>query len=225
MSGFCRRSDVSSDDDENLTTLSELSNPPGRARASLSRRSRGSSLGSLSCSVSEHPTLIDYPTLPVPVNMIPTIRSDQSQHSASLPDPLPVPLVRDILRSVPSLDMSNEEYLQLKFTHKRYKCDGIDIWLQAIDPETGDSLIHAIVRPGRIGALGACPLYPACGNGPAQFQGRRERHILFRHQNGEGDNGLHVAARMGELRLPKAVLRAFGGRDTDDGVDVPGEYA
>lgn len=119
MSRFCRRSDDSPDDDENLATLSESSDPLGRPRASLTRRSRGSSLGSLSCSASEHPTLIDYPTLPVPVNVIPTVRSDQSQHSASQPDPMPVPLVRDILRSVPSLDMSNEENLQLKFTYKR----------------------------------------------------------------------------------------------------------
>ncbi|KZL78656.1 hypothetical protein CT0861_08911 [Colletotrichum tofieldiae] len=120
--------------------------------------------------------------------------------------------------------MSNEEDLHLNFTYKRYKCDGIDIWLQAIDPETSDSLVHVIVSSGRVEALGACRLYPTCGNGPAQYQGRRERHILFTHQNGEGGNGLHVAARTGGLPLVRAVLRAFEGRDTDDGMDTPGEY-
>ncbi|GKT82404.1 hypothetical protein Ct61P_00254 [Colletotrichum tofieldiae] len=118
--------------------------------------------------------------------------------------------------------MSNEEDLHLNFTYKRYKCDGIDIWLQAIDPETSDSLVHVIVSSGRVEALGACRLYPTCGNGPAQYQGRRERHILFTHQNGEGGNGLHVAARTGGLPLVRAVLRAFEGRDTDDGMDTPG---
>ncbi|CCF47342.1 hypothetical protein CH063_15769, partial [Colletotrichum higginsianum] len=120
--------------------------------------------------------------------------------------------------------MENEEDLHLKFTYKRYNCDGIDIWLQAIDPETGDSLVHVIVRSGRIRAFGACQLHPTCGNGTARFQGHRERHILFMHQNREGDNGLHVAARTGGLPLVRAVLRAFVGRDTDDGANTPGEF-
>lgn len=120
--------------------------------------------------------------------------------------------------------MENEEDLHLKFTYKRYNCDGIDIWLQAIDPETGDSLVHVIVRSGRIRAFGACQLHPTCGNGTARFQGQRERHVLFMHQNREGDNGLHVAARTGGLPLVRAVLRAFVGRDTDDGANTPGEF-
>ncbi|KAK1961269.1 hypothetical protein LY78DRAFT_662261 [Colletotrichum sublineola] len=227
MSRFFQRSGDSSDDeydDRNPLALSEPfgSPDPAPTHPQPSHKSSSSSFSS-SASESQSP-LLDYPTLPVPVNSIPTVRGRQGSRSASPPDPLPASLIQDILRAVPSLDMDTVEDLYCKFTYKRYNCDGIDIWLQAIDPETGDSLVHVIVRSERIGALGACRLYPTCGNGQAQFRGRRERHILFMHQNNEGDNGLHVAARAGRLPLVRAVLRAFEGRDTDNGVDISGEY-
>ncbi|EFQ36433.1 hypothetical protein CGRA01v4_00050 [Colletotrichum graminicola] len=225
MSRFFRRTDDSSDEDDDDGNPATLSGPSGSTDPASTRPHprRESSSSSLSSSASESPPPpLDSSALPAPVSLIPAIRGQRS--SPRPPDPLSAPLVRYIVRSVPHLDMETEEDLHLKFTYKRYNCVCIEIWLQAIDPETGDSLVHAIVRSGRIGALGACRLYPTCGNGQAQFQGHRERHILFMHQNEEGDNGLHVAARMGGLPLVRAVLRAFKGRDMDDGRDVPDEY-
>ncbi|KAK2036211.1 hypothetical protein LZ31DRAFT_561302 [Colletotrichum somersetense] len=223
MSRFFRRSSDSSDDDKNPVALSELSDSPDIA-PTRTQHSHESSSGSFSSSETESCPIMDYPSLPVPVSLIPIIRGQQGDRFASPPKPLPAALVKYILKSVPSLDLSNEEDLHLKFTYKRYKCDGIDIWLQAIDPETGDSLVHVIARSGRIGAFRACQTFPTCGNRPAQFRDRRERYLLFMHQNREGDSGLHVAARTGELPLVRVVLRVFEGRDSDEGVDTPGEY-
>ncbi|KAJ0164220.1 hypothetical protein CTA2_1500 [Colletotrichum tanaceti] len=229
MSRFFRPDGESSDDDdENPATLSERSSSPDPT-STRPQPSRKSTSGSLSDSDPDsdsepQPFLLECPTLPVSISLISTIRGRWSGRPATPPDPLPAPLVQDILQSVPSLDMETEEDLEQKFTDRRYNCDVIGIWLQAVDPETGDSLVHAIVRSGRIRAFGACQLLPTCGNGTGRFHGHLERHIMFMHQNREGDNGLHVAARTGGLPLVRAVLRAFRGMDTHDGAPTPGEF-
>jgi hypothetical protein len=121
--------------------------------------------------------------------------------------------------------LEGENDLETKFTFKRYDCDGVEIWLQAVDADTGDTLFHSIVRSGNIKALGACELHPAwCGNDPVRYQGEREKYMLLTHRNNDGNNGLHVAAQMGQLPLVRAILRLFDRRDMDAGEAIPGEY-
>ncbi|KAG9252425.1 uncharacterized protein F5Z01DRAFT_660663 [Emericellopsis atlantica] len=212
MSRFFRDGREDDSSDEAKSPAAADSEPTDSSDEEPTRRH-----GSISSSASESRFLIVRPTLPAPVDLIPTIRC----LSTSPPGPLPSPLIRDILHTVPSLEVSDHSDLRETFTYRRYKADGVDIWFQAIDPETGDSLVHAIVRSGRIGALEACSFYPTCGFGRARYQQPRDRHILFMHQNMQGDNGLHVAARTGGLPLVRAVLRNFKGRDTLNGVLRP----
>jgi hypothetical protein len=79
--------------------------------------------------------------------------------------------------------------------------------LTAIDPQTGDSLLHIAILAGRIDALSrlfsvwppddAVPHYP------------RLQELLVSHKNHQGDTILHLAVRSGDLDLVIAAYRLF----------------
>jgi hypothetical protein len=163
---------------------------------------------------------IDRPTLPLRPSQIVAIRG---KHNSIFPPPreLPAAIVQDLLRWVPTRDWSDEDDLASSLgVLDRFDCDGIDAWLQVVDPGTGNSLVHAIVLSGRVGALGVCQLYPTCGRGA--HLGVREQYMLLTHQNHDGDTGLHLAARMGSLPMVKGLLRL--GRRKNLVAEAPGEF-
>lgn len=99
-------------------------------------------------------------------------------------------------------------YLIENVQHKRYKLDQLGhlVMLQAIDPITGDSVLHQAIRDNQ--PAGFLQLME-------QFAYSRSRwhiwaeHALLTHQNHTGDTILHVAARTGNRNLLVTIYRQF----------------
>ena len=83
-----------------------------------------------------------------------------------------------------------------------------DLLLTAIDPATGDSVIHRAAAAGNIDVLNAILLSfgPNFRNVPEK---ERQLWVLITHQNLAGDTALHAAARAGSVRGVKGVYRLF----------------
>jgi hypothetical protein len=71
--------------------------------------------------------------------------------------------------------------------------------VQAIDPTTGDSLLHVAVRAGSMdGVVSLMARFDRAGQ--RRFY-RWARHAFIAHQNHHGDTVFHVASRSGNLKL------------------------
>jgi hypothetical protein len=83
-----------------------------------------------------------------------------------------------------------------------------DLLLTAIDPATGDSVIHRAAAAGNIDVLNAVlsSWGPNFRNVPEM---ERQLWVLVTHQNLAGDTALHAAARAGSVRGVKGVYRLF----------------
>jgi hypothetical protein len=83
-----------------------------------------------------------------------------------------------------------------------------DLLLTAIDPATGDSVIHRAAAAGNIDVLDAIlhSFGPNFRNVPEM---ERQLWVLITHQNLAGDTALHAAARAGSVRGVKGVYRLF----------------
>lgn len=83
--------------------------------------------------------------------------------------------------------------------------------VQAIDPDTEDSLLHVAVRAGSMNGVVSLMarfdrVMRTCG-GPRNPFYIWERHAFIAHQNRNGDTVLHVAARRGNLKLVIMLYR------------------
>ncbi|EFY95815.1 ankyrin repeat protein [Metarhizium robertsii] len=84
--------------------------------------------------------------------------------------------------------------------------------VQAIDPDTEDSLLHVAVRAGSMNGVVSLMgrfdrVMRTCGGGPQNPFYIWERHSFIAHQNRDGDTVLHVAARSGNLKLVIMLYR------------------
>jgi hypothetical protein len=83
-----------------------------------------------------------------------------------------------------------------------------DLLLTAIDPATGDSVVHRAAAAGNINGLDA--IISSFGPNFRKVPGKeRELWVLVTHQNLAGDTALHSAARAGSVRGVKGVYRLF----------------
>jgi len=98
-------------------------------------------------------------------------------------------------------------YLEMTaYAQLRGNCS--DLLLRAIDPTTGDSVVHRAAAAGNIDVLNAIPYSFGrnFGNVPKKV---RQLWVLVTHQNLAGDTALHAAARAGSVRGVKGVYRLF----------------
>lgn len=84
-------------------------------------------------------------------------------------------------------------------------------FVQAIDPNTEDSLLHVAVRAGSMNGVVSLMarfdrVMRTCG-GPRNPFYIWERHAFIAHQNRNGDTVFHVAARRGNLKLVIMLYR------------------
>lgn len=86
--------------------------------------------------------------------------------------------------------------------------------LIAIDPDTGDSVLHRAAGVGNVDFLNSIR---AMFGKQLGFRPRAERlfWVLMVHQNLAGGTALHAAARTGNLRGAKAIYRLFHGDELD----------
>lgn len=92
--------------------------------------------------------------------------------------------------------------------------DDFGLLLVAIDPDTGDSVLHRAAAVGNVDFLNGIR---AMFGKQLGFRPRVERlfWVLMVHQNLVGDTALHVAARAGNFRGAKTIYRLFHGDDLD----------
>ncbi|KAI1371360.1 hypothetical protein F4677DRAFT_313589 [Hypoxylon crocopeplum] len=92
---------------------------------------------------------------------------------------------------------------------------GVTWPLTAIDPTTGDSVLHRAAPAGAVEAVEAiCDAFgPHLGRRPDQ---ERLLWVFTTYQNKAGDTALHSAARAGSLRGATAVYRLFHLDSFDD---------
>ena len=84
--------------------------------------------------------------------------------------------------------------------------------LTAIDPTTGDSIVHRAAAAANIDVLDAIP---SCfgRNFGTNNDSVRQLWLLVTHQNRAGDTALHAAGRAGSVRGVKGVYRLFHAMD------------
>jgi hypothetical protein len=90
-----------------------------------------------------------------------------------------------------------------------------DLLLTAINPTTGDSIVHCAAATGNINVLNTI-LYSFGPNFRKMPERERQLWVLVTHQNLAGDTALHAAARTGSVRGTKGVYRLFHMMDCDD---------
>ncbi|KFG85727.1 hypothetical protein MANI_021119 [Metarhizium anisopliae] len=108
--------------------------------------------------------------------------------------------------------------------------------VQAIDPDTEDSLLHVAVRAGSMNGVVSLMerfgcVMRTCGFGPRNPFYIWERHAFIAHQNRNGDTVFHVAARGDNLKLVIMLYRFIDSHwsatcpDLEDPEDLDGEEA
>lgn len=94
----------------------------------------------------------------------------------------------------------------------------------AIDPDTGDSILHAVVKAGNVTGLEAIQDILPSGRESGHIPARRAFYLILLHRNNDGDNALHCAVRLEKMEMVRALLRVFCSTHTGDGEETPGEY-
>jgi hypothetical protein len=94
--------------------------------------------------------------------------------------------------------------------------------LGAIDPATGDSVLHRAAAVGNLRSMSA--IQSTFGPNMGHQRGQERRYWLFMvHQNLAGDTALHAGARAGNLEGVRAVYRMFHQLEaSDDTISGPG---
>jgi hypothetical protein len=111
---------------------------------------------------------------------------------------------------------------------REIKTDMLEL-LTAIDPVSGDSIVHRAAAAGDLGVLNAIP---GCFGRQGTRRTERRLWVLLTHQNKNGDTALHAAARAGNLRGVRGLYRIFHHRschpffdlDYYDETDPPPEF-
>ncbi|KFA69005.1 hypothetical protein S40285_10689 [Stachybotrys chlorohalonatus IBT 40285] len=87
--------------------------------------------------------------------------------------------------------------------------DPLESLLVFVDPDSGSSLLHAVVAAGNLdGLLGIQRSFsPSVRSGEL-----RPIHVFYTHQNKIGDTAMHVAVRTGRLDMVKNLYRLFCNR-------------
>jgi hypothetical protein len=165
-------------------------------------------------SVEEGPAWIRRPILPVNPEDVCKLSKYDTPHMP-VHDPLPAPFVQELFNLAPTL--SSPIPLSAGYSEE------MDMYLMAIDPATGDSLLHAIVKAGNIRGLGAMFSQRLC-RAMHKFRELRPLHLFIEHRNNAGDNALHSAARSGRIELVRAVVRLFRRSHLHDGRELPRDF-
>lgn len=84
---------------------------------------------------------------------------------------------------------------------REWNCRREIMVLMAIDPSTGDSMLHAAAAANNIPAAQVCRSVFI----PGQAIFRRNRYLFNTHRNHAGDTALHIAARVGDVDLVEAI--------------------
>ncbi|KAH6692360.1 hypothetical protein F5X68DRAFT_200749, partial [Plectosphaerella plurivora] len=161
----------------------------------------------------EGPSWIRRPMLPVAPEDVWKL-TDWDCPDMSVPRPPPASVVRKLFSLAPTLSSPDP--------FKMSPCDSLETCLMAVDPATGDSLLHAIVRAGNLRGLDnmfAGRRWPM-----HRLMEQRAFHLFMEHRNNAGDNALHTAARSGRIDMVRAVVRMFFKRDLNDGRELPDEF-
>lgn len=159
------------------------------------------------------------PTLPMDPSEIHRLRGDD-KYPWAFPEPLPLSPsdVHDFLRMAPTLGRTDDP---LDFVSRRkYKCSPLDVCLMAIDPATGDSMLHAIVKAGNLDGLYA--IQETFGRTPCTSVDRVAQ-LLLTHQSHEGKTALHSAVDTGRIQMVRALIRLFYFSGIADSLDTPGQ--
>ena len=155
---------------------------------------------------------------------------------------LPLPLTDfDFQHDVPGMDsfeVATQKLLAMAETadkaRLRSRMGASGLLMAAIDPATGDSVVHRAAAAGNLNVLHTIPTWFG-RNLSQQPEREREFWLLVTHQNRAGDTALHAAARAGNRRGVKGVYRLFHRQDcfnvdSDDDdpesaqTDPPAEY-
>ncbi|KAM0329878.1 hypothetical protein ACHAQA_004043 [Verticillium albo-atrum] len=217
---FRPESDNSESNDEPRSRLSNDFGPHHKGEVKNKKKNTEAADDSLTDSRREsaHDPWVRAPTLPITPAEIPKlIGRDQLDNSA--PHALAQAEIEAMLQLAPSLQESAaplEHFRQGLF-------ELFEILLLAIDPATGDSLLHAIIKAGNVIGLDAIVACYPRGMARNNWQ-MRAVHVFMVHQNRKGDNAMHLAVRMGDVRMVRAVLRIFCFRETSHGGEINNEY-
>lgn len=91
------------------------------------------------------------------------------------------------------------------------KCPGICLNFMAIEPATGNSLMHTAILAQRIDLLDTLRYYRPRSDAPFM----RQFELLYSHQNHDGDTILHLAARTSRRDLVTAAYQVYVFQDID----------
>ena len=162
------------------------------------------------------PPIVRKPTLPLP---------DEHYHKPALEYFEAV--TQTLLAMAPAADKASLTAYRDTPAYNQLRCGSSDLLLTAIDPASGDSVLHRAAAAGNIAVLNAIltSFGPQISQRPEQ---ERLLWVLITHQNGAGDTALHAAAHAGNLTGVKAIYRLFHGFDyydvDEDVEDPPVEY-
>jgi len=93
--------------------------------------------------------------------------------------------------------------MSLSLTARQCKTGSVGVLLMAVDPSTGDSLLHSAAAGANVaGVRGIQDAFRTS-------RLARSFHMLVAHRNASGDTALHVAVRGGHQDVVTAVYRLF----------------
>ncbi|KAF9871762.1 hypothetical protein CkaCkLH20_10696 [Colletotrichum karsti] len=97
--------------------------------------------------------------------------------------------------------------IKIAMENAGYDCDapGVAVMFMAIEPTTGDSLMHTAAAAQRPDAMDALRHFRT--HNAAYYD--NPFYALYTHQNHAGDTILHVAARSGKLAVVAAAFQVF----------------
>lgn len=145
------------------------------------------------------------PTLPFPPS------EPFRLHGTLVPRPgLDLERIPELMTMVPTADVAT-----LQRHHITPGENNSHIVLRAIDPATGDSLLHRAAAAGNVTAMDALRQF---GRG---IQGEQLSWVFITHENNAGETALHAAARAGNKMGAAAVYRAFHRMDLGGDLEDP----
>jgi hypothetical protein len=148
------------------------------------------------------PEKVHKPTLPLPLTQYRDYPDMESFEEA----------VQELLAMAETSDATQMSGQVDAQAYEHLHAGASDLLLAAIDPATGDSIIHRAAAAGNLKVLHA--IYSWFGrNWASQPEKVREFWLIVTHQNLVGNTALHAAARAGNRNGVKGVYRLFHRKD------------
>ncbi|WYZ44773.1 hypothetical protein EsH8_VIII_000089 [Colletotrichum jinshuiense] len=145
------------------------------------------------------------PGLPLAPNDFPRIPLDFRYRPAErAPDPKRIATLHEVVRT----GSSNEIEIGLINVGRSCESNALAVLFMAIEPDTGNSLIHTAVAARRIDAMDTLR---RCFRADNMMKFKKLFDILYCHQNRAGNTILHSAVQTGEQDIVTAAFRIFHG--------------